>query len=220
MLPRSAWFALILTLATVVSAAAAEPSAFQSISWTPQRIESGSPCLFKVEMASAPAALHGKWQGREITFFTTGKPDVWYGLAGVDVEAKPGEYKLELEATLPDGKLIHEARAVEVNRAQYKTEKLRVPDRYVQPDAETLRRIDADKELKKKAFAHQIPEPEWSGKFLAPIDSSVSEGFGTRRTFNGKLASVHRGLDYHAKMGSAVTAANSGEVVLARELVL
>ena len=61
-------------------------------------------------------------------------------------------------------------------------------------------------------------EPEWSGKFIAPIDSTVSEGFGTRRTFNGKLASIHRGLDYHAKPGSPVVAANSGEVVLAQEL--
>ena len=39
-----------------------------------------------------------------------------------------------------------------------------------------------------------------------------------RRTFNGKLASIHRGLDYHAKEGTPIQAANAGTVVLAREL--
>ena len=211
------FFATILTLSALVSPATGQTMAFQNVSWSPRLLATGSPALFKVEVQGSPSALHGQWMGHEIVFFPDG-PHVWYGLAGIDVEAKPGNYKLELAATLPDGKLVHEERAVIVEPAKYKTETLRVPDRFVQPDAETLRRIDSDKQIKKTAFAHEIAEPEWSGKFVAPIDSSVSEGFGTRRTFNGKLASIHRGLDYHAKPGSPVTAANSGQVVLAREL--
>jgi murein DD-endopeptidase MepM/ murein hydrolase activator NlpD len=207
----------ILVLTMLVSPATGEKTAFQSISWSPRQLATGSPCLFKVEVEYSPSTLHGKWMGHEIVFVPGGL-HVWYGLAGIDVEAKPGSYELELDATLADGRQIHQQQAVLVERAKYKTEALRVPDRFVEPDAETLRRIDSDKELKKNAFAHEIPQPEWSGKFVAPIDSSVSEGFGTRRTFNGKLASIHRGLDYHAKPGSPVTAANSGEVVLAQEL--
>ncbi len=207
----------ILILTMLVSPATGEKTAFQSISWSPRQLATGSPCLFKVEVEYSPSTLHGKWMGHEIVFVPGGL-HVWYGLAGIDVEAKPGSYELELDATLADGRQIHQQQAVLVERAKYKTEALRVPDRFVEPDAETLRRIDSDKELKKNAFAHEIPQPEWSGKFVAPINSSVSEGFGTRRTFNGKLASIHRGLDYHAKPGSPVTAANSGEVVLAQEL--
>jgi murein DD-endopeptidase MepM/ murein hydrolase activator NlpD len=59
---------------------------------------------------------------------------------------------------------------------------------------------------------------EWFGDFRPPVATTTSEGFGTRRTFNGKLASIHRGLDYHAAPGTPIMAANSGEVVLAREL--
>lgn len=214
---RSQFLGAILILMAVVSPATGERMAFQNISWSPRQLATGSPCLFRLDVEGSPSTLNGKWMGHEIVFVPAG-PHVWYGLAGVDVEAKPGNYKLELEATLPDGKLVHEERDVLVERAKYKTESLRVPDRFVEPDAETLRRIDSDKEIKKNAFAHEIAEPEWSGKFEAPIHTSVSEGFGTRRTFNGKLASIHRGLDYRAKPGSPVTAANSGEVVLAREL--
>jgi murein DD-endopeptidase MepM/ murein hydrolase activator NlpD len=36
--------------------------------------------------------------------------------------------------------------------------------------------------------------------------------------FNGKLASVHKGMDFRAPIGTPVHAGNSGEVVLARKL--
>ncbi len=215
-LPRRRFFALVLILATLpLAAARREPL---QVSWTPHYIATGSPCLFRAEIANSISSLRGTWLGHEIVFFPSADPHVWYGLAGVDVEAKPGSYTLALEATLVDGKLIHQESTVLVQRAAYKTETLTVPDRFVQPDADTLRRIEADRKLKDAAFSHETTTPAWSGKFVAPIDSTVSEGFGTRRTFNGKLASVHRGLDYHAKPGSPVVAANSGEVVLAQAL--
>ena len=156
--------------------------------------------------------------GHTIGFFTTGEPHVWYGLAGVDVEVRPGTYALELSATLPSGNVIHTTRTLQVRGGKYKTVTLRVPDRFVEPDAETLRRIESDKEIKKNAFSHQTAGPEWSGSFQPPLQSTITEVFGTRRTFNGKLASIHRGLDYRAAPGSPVFATNSGEVVLARDL--
>src|SRR5208283_2296600 len=119
---------------------------------------------------------------------------------------------------MPDGRVLHDVREVRVRPSTYKTEKLKVPDRFVQPDAEAQKKIEADKELKRKAFAHETPGPEWSGSFHTPINSTVSEAFGTRRTFNGKLASIHRGLDYHAREGTPILAANAGTVVLAGDL--
>ena len=111
---------------------------------------------------------------------------------------------------MPDGRVTTIVREIQVRPSAYKTVRLSVPDRFVQPDPESLKKIEADKELKKKAFAHETPEPEWSGSFHSPIDSTVSEAFGMRRTFNGKLASIHRGLDYHAKPGTPILAANRG----------
>ena len=208
-------FSLSLTLATQ---AAVTDHAFREVSSTPTKIMSGSPCLFQVEMLEAPATLAGTWQGHDLSFAPSSNRRIWYALAGVDVEALPGTYDLELTATFPDGVVRRETKSIVVARAQFPTERLRVPQRYVAPDAETRVRIEADKQLKQVAFAHQTTSAEWSGSFRPPIQSTVSEGFGTRRTFNGKLASIHRGLDYHAAPGTPVMAANSGEVVLAREL--
>ena len=191
---------------------------FQSISWTPQRIVNGSPCLFRVEMAVVPVSLTGKWQGHDLVFVSAANGSVWYALSGVDVEAKPGTYKLEMEATLSSGARIHQQKLVTVAHAKVVKEKLRVAERFVEPDADTLVRIEHDHQLKQAAFSHQTTTAEWSGMFRPPVDSRISENFGTRRTFNGKLASIHRGLDYHALPGTPVMAANSGIVVLAHEL--
>jgi len=218
MRPNYKLIAMLLIVATVVPAAGTETAAFASVSWNPHEIKVGSPCLFKVEMAALPSSLKGKWQGRDVVFFSTGQRHVWYALAGVDVETTPGNYQLALEATMPDGRVIPSVQEVRVWPSAYKTEKLKVPTRFVQPDAEALKKIEADKELKKKAFSHESPEPEWSGMFHPPINSTVSEAFGTRRTFNGKLASIHRGLDYHALEGTPILAANTGTVVLAGDL--
>lgn len=208
--------ALVLILGVTLTTAAGSKSL--RVSWLPHTIAAGSPCLFRVDPDVSIASLRGEWMGREINFFPSTEHHSWYGLAGVDVEAKPGSYKLSLEATLVDGAVVREEQTIVVESGHYKTEKLTVPEKFVQPDPETLKRIEAERKIKDAAFSHVIAQPEWSGKFVPPIDTTVSEGFGTRRTFNGKLASVHRGLDYHAKLGSTVTAANSGEVVLAREL--
>jgi murein DD-endopeptidase MepM/ murein hydrolase activator NlpD len=207
---------LLLTAAGLADRARA--TAFREVSWVPVRIAAGSPCLFRVKLSSAPSSVMGTWQGHQLSFVPSATGAVWYALAGVDVEAKPGNYKLALVATQPDGSSVREERTVLVARAPFKTERLRVPLKYVEPDPEAQARIEADRQFKSVAFKHETEAVEWSGAFRVPVDTGVSEGFGTRRTFNGKLASIHRGLDFHAAPGTPVTAANAGEIVLAREL--
>jgi murein DD-endopeptidase MepM/ murein hydrolase activator NlpD len=212
-------FALILLLVGTVPVPVAKgATAFKSVAWTPQELQTGSACLFAVQLEGSPAKLSGKWMGHDVSFFPARDGHVWYGLAGVDMEKSPGTYPLDVVATMPDGEIVHLARDVQVGPSNYKTVSLRVPDRFVKPDAATLRRIESDKQAKNIAFSRQTPAREWSGDFIAPVGSMVSDSFGTRRVFNGKLVSVHRGIDFRAKSGSPVLAANSGEVVLAREL--
>jgi murein DD-endopeptidase MepM/ murein hydrolase activator NlpD len=105
---------------------------------------------------------------------------------------------------------------VAVLPGQYKTTTLHVAEKYVQPDAATLERIAADKAVKDAAFAHQISQPLWRGSFRSPVPFAATDSFGTRRMFNGELASIHRGTDFHAPSGTPVVAANDGEVMIAQ----
>jgi len=208
----------VFLLLTAFACSAADSELSGTVSWSPQALASGSPCLFKVKTQTTPASVMGTWQGHPLAFFSLDDHHDWYALAGVDVETKPGSYKLDLTVTMPDGQVNQVQRDITVNAASYKTEVLRVPQKFVKPSPEAMVQIEADRKLKKTAFDHEIHVAEWSGKFEVPTDTRPSEGFGTRRTFNGQLASIHKGMDYHAALGTPVHAANDGEVVLAAPL--
>ena len=207
----------IFLLVAAIVAGATEPAAFSKLSWQPQILVNGTACLLSVAVRGDPQKVTAKWLGRDIEF-SRGAGGSWYALAGIAYEVKPGTHNVELSALMSDGRVLHETRPVVVHAAHYKASRLTVAEKYVTPDPETLKRIDADKAVKAVAFAHQIPSPQWSGNFIAPVLTGMSEAYGTKRIFNGKLASVHRGEDFHAPMGTPVHASNAGEVVLAREL--
>jgi murein DD-endopeptidase MepM/ murein hydrolase activator NlpD len=209
--------AILFAWAASIMACASEPAPFSAFSVQPQVLVNGSVCLLAVHVAGNPRSVSARWMDHELTF-SPGPRGAWYALAGVAYETKPGTYDLALQATLADGRTVRLTRSVIVHAAKYKTSRLTVPQKYVTPDPEMLKRIEAEKEIKKVAFAREVPSPEWSGSFVAPLQSAVSETYGTSRTFNGKLASVHRGTDFRAPTGTPVHASNAGEVVLAREL--
>jgi murein DD-endopeptidase MepM/ murein hydrolase activator NlpD len=206
---------LLLTLATL--ARAAEPAPLAAFDVQPQLLVNGSVCLISVHVAGNPRTVSAKWLEHDLVF-SPGPRGTWHSLAGVALETKPGTYELVLDAVMEDGRTVRLTRAIAVRAAKYKTSRLTVPEKYVTPNPQTLQRIEAEKEIKKVAFAHLIPSPEWSGNFEAPVSMEVSEAYGTSRTLNGKLATVHRGTDFRAPMGTPVHASNAGEVVLAREL--
>ena len=53
---------------------------------------------------------------------------------------------------------------------------------------------------------------------VAPANTPYTSSFGLRRIYNGRTRSVHQGLDYTAALGTQVTAANSGNVEIARDM--
>ena len=189
-----------------------------SISWTPETLANGSPCLFTIKAHQA-SSVRGTWQKHSLEFFKAkDQPDTWYALAGVDVGAKPDNYDLTVDVSRGESsQTIH--RAISVGSAPYKEIPLTVPEKYVKPDPAAQQTIAADQEVKNKVFAHSEDDPLWRGRFSPPLNSAPrTDSFGTRRLFNGSLASIHRGLDYRAKTGTPVMAVNSGRVVLARAL--
>jgi murein DD-endopeptidase MepM/ murein hydrolase activator NlpD len=188
----------------------------QKITWSPSRLESGSPVLFRIDLDQAAHEFHGAWLNHDIVFTSAQNGKTWYALAGIDVEQVPGTYPLDLTGTAADGSTLHVKQDVPVLPAQYKTTTLHVQENFVKPDALTLQRIAADKLVKDAAFARQIDQPLWRGPFISPVPFTATDSFGTRRMFNGELASIHRGTDFHAPAGTPVVAANDGEVIIAQ----
>ena len=207
---------LLFSLFLSVTVADAQTSPGFRISWSPAHLESGSPVLFEIELDKPADALQGKWLDHALAFTKAPEGNKWYALAGIDVEQAPGTYALDLTASGDSGREQHASQQVVVLPAHYKTTTLHVEQKFVAPDAATLKLIAADKVIKEAAFAHQASEPLWKGSFRSPVPFSPTDSFGTRRMFNGELASIHRGTDFHAPSGTPVVAANDGVVIIAQ----
>jgi hypothetical protein len=188
-----------------------------AVTLAPAEVESGSPELIRVD-APAGATLDGDWMGRRLQFFRSRSQQAWFALAGVDVETPAGPSTLRITVRPAQGAPRDLTRVVEILPAHYLTGALDVPPKFVSPGPAALRRIKAESAFKARIFAASAAQPLWTFSFRAPVAAEPTDSFGTRRTFNGKLASIHKGMDYRARPGTPVRAGNAGIVVLARPL--
>ena len=211
------WLAPLLSFLVLALAPTYANAQSTAVSLIPAVIEAGSPVLIRVEAADA-VGIDGEWLGRKVDFFRGADGQAWFALAGVDVEGAAGPSTLRIGVRLSGGGVRDLSRTVEIHPAHYRTGSLTVAPKFVEPGPEALMQIEAESQLKTKVFAASAPEPLWTASFRAPVTAAPTDSFGTRRIFNGKLASVHKGMDFRAATGTPVRAGNSGVVVLARPL--
>jgi len=189
-----------------------------SLHWQPTLLVNGTPIVFQVNPPTRLESLSGRWLDHEVFFNFDATKKSWYGIAGVSLETHPGTYLLSLKATTSGGKEISFEQKVRVRSAKYPSIAVTVAKRFTEPSPEQLERINQEKTLKQDVFGRIEPEREWSGRFRPPVNAHISDVFGTRRTFNGKVQSMHQGLDYSVPPGTPVSALNAGTVLLARPL--
>jgi murein DD-endopeptidase MepM/ murein hydrolase activator NlpD len=116
------------------------------------------------------------------------------------------------------GKRISVRRELVVAKPIFRSQQLRVDPRFVQPPADALPRIEKER-ARLGELSHAIDrERPWQSPFRKPLATPVSEPYGVRRTFNGELASQHRGVDLKGAMGAPIAAPGAGRVVLAGDL--
>jgi len=162
--------------------------------------------------------IDGEWLGRKLEFFRGRGGQGWFSLAGVDVEGPVGFSSLRITVHESSGAMCDLSRMVEIHATHYRTSSLSVASKFVELSPEEMKRVDAETQLKAKLFDAGAPQPLWTGNTRAPVNAAPTDSFGTRRMFNGKLASIHKGMDFHAQNGTPVRAGNSGAVVLAQSL--
>lgn len=199
-------------------ASAPLPAPIKNLFWQPNDLQQGSPTLFTIEFERVPTRVTAKWIGKNLSFFKSSDPKVWLALAGADLETAPGSYNLAVTATFGGRRIVHAVKQVDIAAANFPSGTVDVPENFVEPDAAAKRQIAADGILKRRAFSHLIPAPQWSGNFVSPVEAKPTNSFGKQRVFNEELTSTHRGTDFPIKEGATVVVSNSGTVLLAKEL--
>lgn len=193
-------------------------SAIKNVFWQPNELQQGSVAFITVELQAAPVRVTGQMIGKNLSFIRSDNPKVWYALAGADLETQPGTYDLTVRAVMPGGKIARLIKKVDIAAGDFRSGAVDVPENFVEPDAESKKKIVRDQALKERAFSHSMPTPLWSGDFITPVKAKATNSFGMTHVFNEELSSTHRGTDFPVADGSPVVASNSGTVVLASEL--
>lgn len=186
--------------------------------WQPVRVVNGAPILFQVTAPVTLQSLSGTWLAHQVYFSFDPDSKTWIALGGVSLETPPGQYVLALAGVSSKAGQVTFERKLSVGRAKYPSVAVKVARKFTEPDPEQIKQINQDKTIKEDAFRHFDPDRLWTGDFRPPVKASISDVFGTGRTFNGKVQSRHQGLDYAVPSGTPVDALNRGTVLLARPL--
>jgi hypothetical protein len=220
---------IILLTALTLSASAQTPAhrgvtpshnaAIHNVFWQPNQLHQGSPIFVTVELDRPATRVTGNFVNKPISFFA-GSTDrkTWHAFAGVDLAANPGDYGLDVTATLAGGRVAHSTQQVTIAAGDFKTGELNVAEDYVNPNAAEQKQIAQDELLKKRAYAHAAQHPLWSGNFIKPVNAPSTPSFGESRILNEEKTSLHTGTDFPAPEGTPVLVSNSGTVVLVRDL--
>ncbi len=205
---RRIWCSLSLVVALAGSAGAWEPDVFIMV---PEQPRPGD--IVRVTMNLPPGTSSGEVQfGNErVPGFVTG--GLFNAYIGIDLGLEPGSYELSYRF----GKLEGRHR-FEVVARKFESESLQVDPKYTDLDEATLKRVGEERALLRKVFAVVTPQRLWRSAFVKPAAGPVGSPFGLRRLFNGEPRSPHAGVDIRAPEGTPVFAANSGRVVVARNL--
>lgn len=211
MLQRTATRFLWLTFAVSISAAEF------SVSWEPKRVVNGAPFVVRVHTHAPLQTLTGELLKSRFSFEYDRQAGIWWALAGIGYDIKPGKHTLRLEATGMDGQVEPVQQDIFVFAGSYPVSRIRVPQKYIKPPQEDVERIKAEREVKSKVFS-EPPSPQryWAFPFEAPVDSITTSPYGAQRVYNGVRRGVHTGLDFRAAEGTPVQAINRGKVLLAR----
>jgi murein DD-endopeptidase MepM/ murein hydrolase activator NlpD len=211
-------------LAPALYATAAAPASKEGtaeVTWQPTNVVNGAPIFVQVKWRKPLRSLHATWLSHDVPFVYDEASKTWSALAGVSLKTKAGSYPIEFAGENATGQAVTFARTIRVQSAHYRTVALTVARKFTEPSPADLEAIKQAEALKKDVFEKVTPQREWSGAFHPPItltDVRISDQFGTARKFNGKVQSVHQGLDYAVPQGTPIVATNEGTVVLAEPL--
>ena len=143
-----------------------------------------------------------------------------YTYVGVGLFDPPGTHTLHVRLTLTNGTAGRFDHEITVSETEWDIAHLYYVEGAGEPVLDQAER-DREAILLEQTYALETPEKLWQGRWRVPIQGDISSQFGERRSFNdGPVEGNHGGADFGAPEGTPVTAANSGRVVLARQLAV
>jgi murein DD-endopeptidase MepM/ murein hydrolase activator NlpD len=209
-------FTLALIAVTLGPALAQERAALK-IASSSRTLQPGSVVLLTVTSSAAIASLGGQAFGRSVHFWPTSTPTEWRGLVAAHLEAKPGEYDVDLAGVDAQGLSLGGKAKLTVLAKRFQTRQLKVASEFVDPPATEAERIASEAKRLANLFTQATPRV-WRGPFQVPVPGEATSSFGRLTVLNGSPRGRHQGADFRAASGTPVLAPNGARVMLAEDL--
>jgi murein DD-endopeptidase MepM/ murein hydrolase activator NlpD len=181
------------------------------VSFTPATPQPGDVARVEISGANIDERMTASVFGQELSFHYDAPQQKWHALIGIDLDTKPGTYRMRIRR---DGRTTAATRTLRIVPKQFRVRRLRVPRDFVDPPPEAVEQILRDNAALADAYARITPR-KWTGTFVLPVDGTPTSNFGTRSYYNGVRRSPHAGVDFVGETGTPVRASNHGEVVIA-----
>jgi murein DD-endopeptidase MepM/ murein hydrolase activator NlpD len=171
-----------------------------------------------LKVAEAVQTLDVYFGAQKIVLQPQVNRDQWSGLVGIDLETKPGRYSLKGTITFSDGRTLKLEQGLQVLPKAFPVQRIQVEEKYVTLDPKAEKRSEEESKKLQAIWRSSTPQKLWQGRFIPPVVSQLTSGFGRRRIVNSQPRSPHAGVDLKATTGTPIKAANGGKVVLAEDL--
>ncbi len=186
-----------------------------------RRLAPGEPVRLEVRAPEPLRSLQAEFLERPVHFNPAGAgtvSEVWQGWTMIDLDRSPGITSIEFSGTSLRGRPVVGTLAVTIVDGSFPSEQLEVAPKYVDPPAETRKRLAVERKALGKVYASRRPIPPDLRVFMRPVPGEPTSVFGTRRIYNGKPRAPHPGLDLRAAEGTSVVSSGPGRVAMARDL--
>ena len=179
----------------------------------PPSVRQGGTLMIKVARPTL-AAVSGSFNGKPITFARAA--GYWYALVGISRCAKIGTLPLTITTLDINGQSSNDSANVNIVSTAFPITAITLPPAKVTilQDTALINREAAELAAIVKQYT---PLRLWSGAFRQPIYGTISEFFGTRRSYNGGPVGAcgHEGTDFAMPGGTPIYAPARGQVVFA-----
>ncbi len=121
-----------------------------------------------------------------------------------------------VKITYPNGQT--QRRKIKISQREYQKQYIEgLPQEKVTPSEKDLRKITEEKNLIKEARSLNTSTEIFLGKFIWPLQGTVTGVFGSQRILNGKARSPHLGIDIAAEEGAVIVSPAPGRILLVEE---